>query len=134
VTFDNPEKAAVWQTILDLNDCWREGHPEDLANYFHRDMIAITPGARERIEGGIACAASWTAFARGVKTHWFRESDPWIEVRGDMAVVAYYYDMEFERAGESVRASGRDLFVLVRENGRWLAIADHFSPDPRAGA
>ena len=131
---EDPVKNEVWQTVLKLNDCWSEGHPEDLPNYFHRDMIAITPASRERTGGGQACVASWTAFARAAKTNYFRESEPWIEVRGDMAAAAYHYEMEFEMEGKNVRLSGRDLMVLVREGGRWQLIADHFSPDPQAGA
>jgi len=25
---------------------------------------------------------------------------------------------------------GRDMFFLVRESGRWLVVADQFSPEP----
>jgi len=49
---------------------------------------------------------------------------------GDTAVVTYYFEGEFEIAGQRVTLGGRDMFVFVRENGRWWAVADQFSPYP----
>lgn len=32
--------------------------------------------------------------------------------------------------GHRIEQAGRDLFFLIREKGRWQAVADQFSPFP----
>jgi hypothetical protein len=56
---ESKEKNSVWQTIQALNRAWTiEGNADKLKDYFHKNMIAITPTTRERIEGRDACIAS----------------------------------------------------------------------------
>ncbi len=128
--FDDPVQDSIWRTVLALNDCWTEHGAAGLEEYFHREMVAIGPAERQRIEGGEACVRAWTAFASGVQILHFREIDPRIHVLGDTATVVYYYDMAYVAGEETVRAGGRDLMVFFRENGKWKLVADHFSPNP----
>jgi hypothetical protein len=128
-------RAEVWKTVQDLNRAWAaEGNAEKLREYFHQNMVAITPSDRERRVGREACVAGWKAFADAAKIHFWKEIDPQINLYGDgkFAVVTYYYDMSFELGGQTIAARGRDMFVLVCEAGRWLVVADQFSPYPKA--
>ena len=50
VNFDDPAKQEVWNALRALNDAWTKGNPNDLKNYFHKDMVAITATDRERLE------------------------------------------------------------------------------------
>lgn len=127
-------KEEVWQTIQTLNRLWTvDEKAEELKNYFHRDMVAITCTDRERIEGGDACVKGWKAFAEAAKIHYWKEISPKIQLYGNgkFAVVTYYWDMSYEMNGQSVKADGRDMFVLVNENGKWWVVADQFSPYPQ---
>jgi hypothetical protein len=45
-------------------------------------------------------------------------------------VVTYYFEISFEKGGQTPSFGGRDMFVLVKEGGRRWAVADHFSPNP----
>lgn len=37
-------KETVWETVQALNRLWTvENNPDELRNYFHKDMVAITP-------------------------------------------------------------------------------------------
>jgi len=128
--FADPIKEQVWQTLQALNRAWTQGRPEDLVDYFHPNMVAITPTDRLRVEGGEACVAGWKAFADAAKIHYWREMQPDVRVFGDTAVVSYYYDMSFDMGGKTVHAEGRDMFVFVKENGKWWAVADQFSAYP----
>lgn len=132
VPFDDPVKESVWQTLRALNDAWTLGDPARLADYFHPDMVAITASERARLVGRDACLASWQGFARAAKVHYWHETEPLIQLYGDTAVVTYYFDMAFDLGGRAVELGGRDLFVFVREHGRWWAVADQFSPYPAA--
>jgi len=126
-------KEEIWQTIRALNRAWTvEGDIDELKNYFHKDMVAITPTDRERLEGRDACIAAWKAFVETTKIHYWKEIDPKIQVysNGESAVVTYYFDMSFDIGGQTIKMGGRDMFMLVNENGKWRVIADQFSPYP----
>jgi hypothetical protein len=45
-----------------------------------------------------------------------------MDVVGDTAVVSFTYEMVYERAGNRSRATGRDLWVFVRQGDEWVAI------------
>ena len=132
--FGNAEEANVWRTVQDMNRAWTTGNPEKLRDYFHDEMIAITATDHDRLAGRQACLDSWTRFAVSAEIHSFTESDPRVQLYGDTAIVTYYYDMSFQMDGQTTRASGRDMFVMIKREGKWWAVADHFSPYPRVNA
>jgi hypothetical protein len=128
-------KEEVWQTVQAMNRLWAvEGKTEELKEYFHEDMVAITPTDRERREGRDACIAGWKAFVDAAKIHYIKEIDPKIQLYGDgnFAVVTYYYDMSVEMGGQVFNLGGRDMFALVKEGERWMVVADQFSSYPTA--
>lgn len=130
IRFDDPVQREVWATIRALNDAWTKGNPDDLANYFHRNMVAITSTDRLRRESGVDCIAGWKAFADATTIYHWQEVDPVIHVYGDAAVVAYYFDISFDMNGQTIHSDGRDMFFMVKEEGRWWVVADQFSSFP----
>jgi hypothetical protein len=130
VHFDDPTKQEVWQTLRALNDAWTKGKPHDLKNYFHHDMVAITATDRERLEGREACFNAWNNFVQAARIHHWKELEPRIQIYADTAVVTYYFDMAFDMGGQTVKLGGRDMFVFVKEGGKWWAVADQFSSYP----
>lgn len=127
-------KKGVWRIVQALNHAWAEdGNVEELENYFHRGMVAITPFDRGRLEGREGCIASWRRFVESTKIRYWKVHDPKVQVYGDgrFAVVTYYYDMSYDKGGQTVKSAGRDMFVLVKENGKWWVIADQFSSYPK---
>lgn len=130
ILFDDPTKQEVWNSLRALNDAWTTGNPEDLNDYFHQSMVAITATDREILEGREACFGSWNNFAKSAKIHHWKELEPKIRLYGNTAVVTYYFDMSFTMGGQTINLGGRDMFVFVKGDGKWLAVADHFSPYP----
>ncbi|MDR0479613.1 MAG: nuclear transport factor 2 family protein [Burkholderiaceae bacterium] len=128
--FSDPVQQEIWTTVCALNDAWTKGRPDDLANYFHPQMVAITPTDRHRLNGGADCLAAWKGFAEAATIHHWREIDPVIHIYGNSAVVAYDFDMSFDMNGQTITMGGRDMFCLVKEKGRWWVVADQFSPYP----
>ena len=127
-------KEDVWSTIKALNRLWTvENRPDELAQYFHKEMVAISPTDRLRLEGREACVAAWKKFTQAAKIHSWKELDPKIELfkNNTLAIVTYYFDMSFEMGGQSIKMGGRDMFALVCEEGRWWVVSDQFSPYPR---
>lgn len=129
ISFTDPIKREIWATVRAMNDAWTKGNPDDLANYFHRDMVAITATDRKRLDGGAACVAGWKGFCNAARIHRWEEIDPVIHVYGNSAVVAYF-DMSFDMGGRTINLGGRDMFFFAKEDERWWAVADQFSPYP----
>lgn len=130
---DEDENRNVWQTVHVMNQAWAvKGDVDELKNYFHKDMVAITPTIRERLEGMDACIAGWKVFVNSTKIHYWKENDPKVQIYGNgkFAVVTYYFDMAFDMNGQTIKMGGRDMLALVEENGRWWVVADQFSPYP----
>jgi len=130
IKFDDSIKQEIWATVRAMNDAWTKGNPDDLAQFFHRDMVAITATERNRLNGGAACIAGWKGFANAAHIHRWVEIDPVIHVYGNSAVVAYNFDMSFDMGGQTINMGGRDMFFFVKENDKWWAVADQFSPYP----
>lgn len=130
LSFADATQQEIWTTVRALNDAWTQGHPDDLAGFFHPGMLAITATDRHRLDGGPACVVAWKAFAEAARIHYWREIDPAIRIYGEAAVVAYDFAMSFAMGGRTVELGGRDMFFFVREGGRWWAVADQFSPYP----
>ena len=129
-TFDSPEQQEIWTTVRAMNDAWTKGNPDALADYFHPQMLAITPTDRLRRDGAEECIAGWKGFAEAARIDSWREIDPLIRVYGDAAVVTYFYEISFDMGGRRYEEGGRDMFFFVRENGRWWVVADQFSSYP----
>lgn len=126
---NNTEKEVL-KFIQDMNRCWTESKPKGLNNYFHANMVAITPTDKNRLEGKTACMAVWTAFAKNTKIHSWKEREHKIQLYGNTAIVTYYFDISFSMGGQTINMSGRDMFTLIKENGKWWVVADQFSPFP----
>ena len=127
-------KDEVWATVQALNRLWTvENKADDLKQYFHERMIAITPTDRLRREGREACVGGWKAFTETATIHYWKELEPKIELFNDdkCAIVTYYFDMSFDIGGQTVKMGGRDMYTLISEGGRWWVIADQFSPYPQ---
>jgi hypothetical protein len=130
----NKIQTEVWDTIQKINELWvKENKAEMLIDYFHEQMVVLNPTDHDRILGGKNCVAAWKYFADNSKIIRWKEKDPIIQVFGDgnFAVVTYYFDMAYEMNGVRYDMEGRDMFSMVKENGRWYAVADQFSPVPK---
>lgn len=129
----NKTQERIWQVIQEMNRKWTvEDKADELKNYFHENMVAITPTDSKAIEGRDNCVAGWKNFSQNAKIHFWKELDPSIQVYGEgrFAIVTYYFDMSFDMRGQTINMKGRDMFALVNENGKWLIVADQYSPSP----
>ncbi|MHC4860862.1 MAG: YybH family protein [Planctomycetota bacterium] len=127
-------QREVWRTVEELNQAWTSGPGDEVARFFHPRIVAFTATDRDRLEGADACTAAWQSFAQAASTHRFDALDPRVDIYGTVAVVTYAYDMDCTIGGKEVRLAGRDMLVLVEEDGRWQVIADHFAPYPDEAA
>jgi len=130
---DTARINQVIATVRDMNRCWTQSWDEQaFGRYIHPDAVAISPTTPGRLEGREAYVAGWRGFVEAAKIHEWNETGHRVSFfcRGTCAVVAYLFTIRFTMAGQEIAMRGRDMFTLVRQGGRWLVVADQFSPEP----
>jgi ketosteroid isomerase-like protein len=129
----SPLEEAVWTRVQELNRAWTTGKDVSrLRDFFHRDMVAIAPLVRNRLEGRDACVSGWEQFVQQAEVLSWQERNPKVQLWADgkAAVVTYEYLLRCRFGEKQVDLAGRDLMVLAQEGGKWWLVADHFSPMP----
>jgi uncharacterized protein (TIGR02246 family) len=114
-------REAVSAAMQRINRTWLERRPDDLVPLLHPDMTLVFPGFAGRVEGREPIVAGFADFCSHATIHEYREANHQADVIGDTAVVSFTYQMVYERSGERSRATGRDLWVFVRQGGEWIA-------------
>ena len=115
-------REQILTLVRQLNDAWASGHPEQLAEFFHKDIVMVHPDFSGRAQGRDVCVASYAEFCSQATIHGVKLGEPGVEVFGNTAVTTYSYELDYEMGGERFKDSGRDLFVFVREDGKWQAV------------
>jgi hypothetical protein len=116
------DRDDVARVLRSINDCWLNFKPQELAQYFHNDMVMVFPGFAGRVEGASAVVAGYEDFCANARVHEYDEQDLQVDMFGSTAVASYTFRMVFEREGLKYSSNGRDLFVLNKEAGAWLAV------------
>jgi len=106
--------------LAGLTAAWRKGRTKDIAEMLHPSVVFIRPGFSGRAEGRAACVATYDEFLKVALVLRFEESEPAIDVWNDAAVATVRWEMAWEVGGQRSEESGHDVYVLVREGGRWL--------------
>jgi ketosteroid isomerase-like protein len=116
------EVASAAAAMRQINTAWQNGRLDELASMLHREIVMALPGFAGRVQGRDALLAGFRDYCENARTLEFNEHELQADVIGDVAIVTVRYDMAYERAGARNRASGRDLWVLQKHSGSWLAI------------
>jgi hypothetical protein len=103
-----------------IERAWLEGRPREMAAYLHPQIVMALPGLAGRSGGAEAFIEGFVEFCESARVLTFQKSEPTVDVVGASAVATYTFLMKYERAGEQWRSTGRDLWVLARDNDRWL--------------
>jgi hypothetical protein len=132
-TTSDTQGQDVIAAVREMNRLWTETWDEKgFGRFIHPDATAIAPTTPGRLEGRDAYVAGWKGFVQAAKIHEWKESGHRVSFfcRGTCAVLSYFFTIRFSMNGQEVTMKGRDLFTLVKQRGRWLVVADQFSPEP----
>jgi hypothetical protein len=116
------DQRTAWETARRINAAWLEGHLESLDELLHDRFVIVGPDGTRYGENKKAAIESYRDFARRATISDFRESDGRIDLYGAVAVVSYRYDITYAIDGQTSQETGRDILVLERHDGRWLAV------------
>ena len=116
------DQKVAWEAVRQINLAWREGHVDRLTELFHDRVVIVGTDGSCYAEGKEAVVESYRGFARQATVVDYRESDGRVDVYEAVAVVSYRYDIDYTIGGQSSRETGRDIIVLEKHDGRWLAV------------
>lgn len=129
-------EREVVAAVQEMNRLWAETwDEEDFRRFIHPDATAIAPTTPGRLEGRDAYVSGWKGFVQAAKIYEWKESGHRVHLfcRGSCAVLTYFFTIRFSMGGQDIVMKGRDMFTLVKQHGRWLVVADQFSPEPVQG-
>jgi hypothetical protein len=115
-------KDEVHQVLSEINKAWRSNNPQAISDHLHPDIIMKLPGFSGEIIGRNKLLSSFVEFCTNAKVLEYREADEQIDIIEDCAIVAFQFDMLYERAKYRERSKGRDLWVFRRFGGKWLGV------------
>ena len=118
----------VENILRSINKSWSEGRSQDLAHYFHDDMIIQGPGLQDTIKGQHNCIKHYEGFASHSNFKDFKSSDYTVNVWDNTAIASYRFDIEFEADGEIRKESGHELYSFLREDDEWKAVWNTIMP------
>lgn len=98
--------------VRELNDAWQEGRFEDLARFYHPDVVLLPPDAGELIRGRDAVVQTYRAFESAATLHEFTVTALEIFDYTTTAVVHLHFAVEFSVQGQRLREAGFDVYVL----------------------
>jgi ketosteroid isomerase-like protein len=122
----------VRAALAALTAAWRRGRTADIAAMLHPAVVFVHPGFAGRAEGQTACVATYDEFLRASIVLHYEESEPAIDVFGGTAVATLHWEMTWEMGGQRSEEAGHDIYVLVREGGRWVIAWRTLISVPRA--
>lgn len=130
--FDHPEKQAIFDQIETINQTWAvERNADGLREYFHEDYILMFQGGGRGngIDEAINGYKTFIATATDIK---WNIVEPVINLYCEekCAVVSIEYFMKWKEDGKQIDSHGKNLIFFLKEDGKWLMTAEHFSDIP----
>jgi hypothetical protein len=129
--FESQTQQQIWHTVQKINKEWLNNKTEELAYYFHKDMVITGKDLHELSHNRAECIKSYKDFMMEAVVHDYKESDPIVNVIAYTAVISYKFDINYTMKGKTYQESGRDLFVMIKEDERWQAVWRTLLPDSK---
>jgi uncharacterized protein (TIGR02246 family) len=120
----------VRSVVQRLNEAWIHGRMDELAAAFHRDVVVVAPNFAARSVGREACVRGYADFVSHAVLHRVDVEPPEVDVFGSTAIAACPYSIDYTIEGKRWRGDGRDVMVLVEEDGAWTVVWRLLMPGP----
>ncbi len=120
--FEEKSKKEIIEIIKKIILSWVEGHPENLRNYFHENMMIVSPELKVLGKGIEECIKGYSDFINQATIIEHNISEPEIYVFENTAIASYKYDFAWEIKGKSYKESSQNLFAFTYTDNNWLAV------------
>jgi hypothetical protein len=118
----NSPQKEILNLIKSINKTWLEGRIEDLRNFFHQNIVMISPDFNNRLTGSDEIIKSYKDFYNSSKTYGFNESDFHIELFDKTATADYLYHIIYEINNKKYNGTGREVWVFTNIKNHWFAV------------
>lgn len=116
------EKTKISETIKTLNQAITNGDLSELDLYFHENIKIIAPDLKILGDGKSVCIQSYVDFIKKAEIKEYDDNIDNVFVYENTAIVFYTFTMTWLMNGKSNTEKGQELYVLTRENDKWLII------------
>lgn len=120
--FKTSEEHALWKMVERINNAWINNQPELLMEIFHENMSISGPDFLPVSIGREACIKSYKDFISQASYRDFTYNNPRIDIFDKTAIVSYYYELIITMDDFDDVYKGKDVFIFIRADDRWLAI------------
>ena len=127
---EDPEAAAVKETLVAMWDAIEKGDVERYASYVHPDFTAFGENDVYLAEGKALEVASYADYLKRARMVHTEMHQPKVVVRGDIAWITYYWTDSGYVGDERFTSRGKSTRLFVKENGKWLCIHGHYTAVP----
>ncbi len=118
----NKKHQELWDVVKRINNCWYQGQPSDIEDYFHRDVVFNSPDFKQQISGKVNCINTYIEFMSSSKVLLYNEKKPVIHQYGETAIVNYDFEMKYEQNGKLNHETGTDVMVFCKDLGHWKVV------------
>ncbi|MDR2949263.1 MAG: nuclear transport factor 2 family protein [Prevotella sp.] len=131
VNFIDRTNLEVWNTVKEINRHWAiTENMDSLALCLHNEMVIFYPDRKERLVGKDSILQSYRKYTQYAETISMEETEPLVQLYNDnkTAIVTYYNDLKIKTQDGDIQSFRcKDMYTLIYENGRWYAVAQHYS-------
>jgi len=121
------ENDVLFNQVRQINESWVTGRAEDLLKYANRSGVFLVGDYSPFYLSGIEDVRQHFAdFYRTSKVTFVREVAPTVRIWGDMAAVAFNFDLDYTINGKPRRSPGRAVYTFAKggsEVGQWAMAA-----------
>lgn len=128
---ERSEREEIRNLVKKINRAWLDGAWAELEGYFDDDAVIKGPSFELAGRGKEACVKGYEDFARQALVRDFKSSDPGVDRWDDTAVATVPWEISYEMNGQIHHDFGHDIFVFVRQEGKWRAVWRAVLPSPK---
>ncbi|MFT4062142.1 MAG: nuclear transport factor 2 family protein [Edaphocola sp.] len=116
------QQQVFWILVQKINNCWYQGRPTDLLDYFHQDVVFNSPDFKHQITSKENCVQTYTDFMNISSVIDYIESSPNIRIFEKTAIVTYDFEMKYEQKDKTYHEIGTDILVFGKDGQSWKVI------------
>ena len=113
------EQQDLWTLVRKLNNCWYNGQPSQLTDFFHDSIVFNSPDFKHQIIGKENCIQTYIDFLSTSRVLLYNEGKPTIQLFGNTAILTYDFEMKYEQKNKTYHETGIDIMVFCRQQTSW---------------
>ena len=116
------DEIQITDLIKSINQAVAEGDLSKLDPHFHENVKIISHDLKVLGDGKAVCIQSYADFISKAKIKKYDDNVKDVFLYENTAIVFYNNTMTWEIDGKSFTEQGEELYVLTRENDKWLIV------------